>query len=204
MLSVFDVANYFLSLEDDSAGEGITNLKMQKLCYYAQGINLASTGHRMFDNDIEAWMHGPAIRELYDVAKKYGNNPLAYPIGNSKQISLDEFSESEKEVLAQVYIDYGQYSAWMLRNMTHMEAPWMKAMNRQPDQNNRKIILDEDMKSFFQEATVNQRFESLENRINEIDNRVDALLDVLHTLEDECIRFYEDHTERLEKLEEKV
>ena len=38
MITVFDVANYFLTLEGNDEDEGITNLKMQKLCYYAQGL----------------------------------------------------------------------------------------------------------------------------------------------------------------------
>ncbi|MCC8461835.1 MAG: hypothetical protein LN546_01290 [Rickettsia endosymbiont of Ecitomorpha arachnoides] len=40
-LSCFDVANYFLVLVDREAGDIISQLKLQKLVYFAQGIHLA-------------------------------------------------------------------------------------------------------------------------------------------------------------------
>ncbi len=40
-ISCFDVANYFLVLVDREAGDTITQLKLQKLIYFAQGIHLA-------------------------------------------------------------------------------------------------------------------------------------------------------------------
>ena len=41
MMPAHDVARYFVSLVDEEAGDSITNLKLQKLLYYAQGVNLA-------------------------------------------------------------------------------------------------------------------------------------------------------------------
>ena len=41
MLSALDVARYLLAITDEEAGEYISHLKLQKLCYYAQGFNLA-------------------------------------------------------------------------------------------------------------------------------------------------------------------
>ena len=39
MLTCFDVAKYFLSLcNDEESGDLISNLKIQKLVYYAQGF----------------------------------------------------------------------------------------------------------------------------------------------------------------------
>ncbi|WP_277963588.1 hypothetical protein [Pseudomonas sp. RIT-To-2] len=46
-----DVAHYFLELEGD-AGE-ISNLKLQKLVYDAQGFSLALRGQPLFDAAIE-------------------------------------------------------------------------------------------------------------------------------------------------------
>lgn len=34
MASAFDVAYYFLLLDSQNDGEGLSNLKLQKLCYY--------------------------------------------------------------------------------------------------------------------------------------------------------------------------
>jgi len=38
MHSCFDVAKYFLAQSSEDAGDLISNLKLQKLVYYAQGI----------------------------------------------------------------------------------------------------------------------------------------------------------------------
>ena len=59
MLTCFDAADYFLSKIDEDAGDVITNLKLQKLVYYAQGFSLALCGRPLFAERIEAWQHGP-------------------------------------------------------------------------------------------------------------------------------------------------
>ncbi len=48
MLTAFQIADYFLTLVDDEAGDGLSNLKLQKLVYYAQGFHLALTGKPLF------------------------------------------------------------------------------------------------------------------------------------------------------------
>lgn len=55
MLTCFDAADYFLSKIDEDAGDVITNLKLQKLVYYAQGFSLALCGRPLFAERIEAW-----------------------------------------------------------------------------------------------------------------------------------------------------
>ena len=40
MLTCFDVADYFLAHCDEESGDIISNLKIQKLTYYAQGFSL--------------------------------------------------------------------------------------------------------------------------------------------------------------------
>ncbi len=52
-------------LVDREAGDVITQLKLQKLMYIAQGIHLALYDAPLFKEEIEAWQHGPVVRELY-------------------------------------------------------------------------------------------------------------------------------------------
>ena len=65
MIPATEVARYFLSLTDEDAGELISNLKLQKLLYYAQGFHLAIFGGPLFPESIEAWQHGPVVPEVY-------------------------------------------------------------------------------------------------------------------------------------------
>jgi len=122
-LSCLDVADYFLSLTDDDAGDLISNLKLQKLVYYAQGCHLALYKKPLFYEPIEAWMHGPAIPKLYRKYKKYGDSFIPKP----KSLSMDKYNSKVKELLDEVYRTLGQFSAWKLRAMTHEEPPWKVA-----------------------------------------------------------------------------
>jgi uncharacterized phage-associated protein len=138
--NIFDVANCLLIQEDPEAGEGISNMKMQKLCYYAQGFHLALNGTRLFEDDVEAWLHGPVVPRLYDKYKEYKNQPI--PV--LEDISWDSLSPEIQDLLSKIYRLYGQYAAWILRNMTHEELPWLNAKRKEI-----KKIADKDMINFF-------------------------------------------------------
>ena len=58
------VADFFLANRDDE--DGLTHLKLQKLCYYAQVFHLALIGRRLFDEQLLAWDHGPVTRSIWD------------------------------------------------------------------------------------------------------------------------------------------
>ena len=65
-LTCLDVAEYFLSKSEVDAGDVITNLKLQKLVYYAQGFSLAINNRPLFNEQIRAWQHG-ALSSLQSV-----------------------------------------------------------------------------------------------------------------------------------------
>jgi uncharacterized phage-associated protein len=137
-----DVANYFIWRvnQDDEYGENVTNLKLQKLLYYAQGFSLAWDSQPLFPEAIEAWAHGPVVRPLYFRYQSYGSSPIPTP----DQFDPGSISADIQELLEEVYRVYGQYSAWGLRNLTHEEPPW-----RDTPQNH--VIPLEIMKKFFSE-----------------------------------------------------
>lgn len=122
-MNVHDVAKYFLSKVDEEVGDGISNLKLQKLVYYAQGFHLAIHGDPLFSDRIEAWEHGPVVPELYHAYKAHGSGNIPPP-GDFDPETLDP---EVTRLLDDVYSVFGQYSAWKLRNMTHEEQPWKEA-----------------------------------------------------------------------------
>ena len=138
---VQDIAEWFLNRNriqmnfEDS--EYITNLKLQKLLYYAQGHFLAQKNTPLFNDDFLAWEHGPVIRKIYDIYKVNGANGIQY--NKDFKAKIDE--ETEK-ILEYVYAEYGQYTAWKLRNMTHGETPW-KTTERN------KVITKQKIKDYF-------------------------------------------------------
>ncbi|MGP1365905.1 MAG: Panacea domain-containing protein [Schwartzia sp. (in: firmicutes)] len=123
--SASDVAKWFLQrnyvqMEAEDA-EYISNLKLQKLLYYAQGVFSAITGSSLFDDALVAWEHGPVVIDVYHEYAKYGACGIEYDKGDPPK---ETYTTEEKEILEQVYQHFGQYSAWKLRNMTHEERPW--------------------------------------------------------------------------------
>lgn len=143
MTSCYDVAKYFLTLNanDEEVGELISNLKLQKLVYYAQGFHLAIEGESLFTESIEAWAHGPVVPELYHEYKVYGSGAIPPPDGFDPE-SIDGETRS---LLDEVYAVFGQFSAWKLRNMTHEEPPWTEAYI----EGGTGIITKKSMKKYF-------------------------------------------------------
>jgi uncharacterized phage-associated protein len=129
-----DVAKYFLALQeiDQDSGDILSNLKLQKLLYYAQGYHLAKFGQPLFDEDFEAWAYGPVLSSLYQTLKCFGSGQVI--LENDKDFS--SFSQDQKELLQSIYKTYSQFSAWKLRDMTHGETPWKETpRNTVIDQN---------------------------------------------------------------------
>lgn len=116
----YDVANVFLKLSDTDSGDVLTNLKTQKLLYYAQGFSLALYDRPLFSEDISAWEHGPVVTDLYHRLKTFG----AGQIDIEDEIEPDLFTKDQLNLIAEVNKVYGQFSAWKLRDMTHNESPW--------------------------------------------------------------------------------
>lgn len=138
MASVYDVAKYILTLADEEVGDLISNLKLQKLVYYAQGFHLALFNEELFNERIEAWDHGPVVPPLYGEYKCYG----AGAIPKSDDFDSLSLTDEQKELINEVYEVYGQFSAWKLRNMTHDETPWR-------DTPNSEIIEPSKMREYF-------------------------------------------------------
>lgn len=118
------VAKWFLAhnrtAAEDEGAEYISNLKLQKLLYYAQGCFLAITGKPLFDDAILAWQHGPVVEKVYHEYKHNGAEGISF----DEDFDFSGFTTEENELLSEVYNVFGQYSAWKLRNMTHEETPW--------------------------------------------------------------------------------
>lgn len=123
------VADYFLARANPEFGDSLSNLKLQKLCYYAAGLIAAvrpDDAPPLFEDPIKAWQHGPVVPTLYHRFSKH----KADSIPHVEVFDFESFDAPDLAVLDDVYKFYGQYSAWKLRNMTHEEAPWVNAFEQ--------------------------------------------------------------------------
>ena len=114
------VANYLLYIMGD-AFDDLTNMKINKLLYFAQGHYLGKYGKPLFEDRIEAWEHGPVVPAVYSAYKEYGDRPIK---GCDAGKAAGMPAEAE-EVLYGVARQYGRFTASALRNMTHViGSPW--------------------------------------------------------------------------------
>ena len=141
MVSAKDIAKFFIKKSSDDE-DCITNLKLQKLLYYAQGFHLALFDKPLFKEEIEAWTHGPVVPDVYHGYKRYGKNPLPSESINIDDIA-DKLTDEQIDFLDEIWSVFGQYSLWKLRDMTHEEDPWM---NHEKDVS---VISKKELRDYF-------------------------------------------------------
>lgn len=142
--SALTIAKWLIAWAD-AEGDELSNMKLQKLLYYAQGHHLARRDAPLFREDIAAWSHGPVVPRVYHVYKRFGANSITMP--DSDPFTWDEVDPDTAEFLGMVWNTYGGYSAGRLRNMTHEEAPWRKSWLDEDDPE--KIITEREMGRYF-------------------------------------------------------
>ena len=124
-------------------GLEVPNLKLQKLMYYAQAWNLVFSGQPLFDEEVEAWIHGPVIPTIFRTYKVYRWSAIDCPVKSIHQQTVVAH-------LGSVLSSYGQYTATQLERLTHQEEPWrMARLGLQPDQPSRTVITKSAMKNYY-------------------------------------------------------
>ena len=112
-----EVAKWFLS------HASMTHKKIQKLCYYAQAWYCALyDGKPLFDDEIQAWVHGPVVPSLYPIYADY--KWTAVPMA---EFDIPLFDTRARIILEAVYETYGDLSGDQLESLTHSEDPWIQA-----------------------------------------------------------------------------
>ena len=125
MYKVKEIAEWFVqraSADVNKGGDYLTQLKLQKLLYYAQGFYMAfNNGERLFKEKIIHLSYGPVVESLISTLKPFSNNPIL-----SLNINIPEIDEQTLAILNIVYKNLGQYSAYRLVELTHSETPWQE------------------------------------------------------------------------------
>jgi uncharacterized phage-associated protein len=119
------VADYLL-VECRERGEVLTNLKLQKLIYYAQAWELALRNRELFAEDCQAWIHGPVVPSQYHRFRDFQWRPI------TAEISRPALPEDVRSHLNEIVDVFGTDSAVALELMTHREPPWLEARGDLP------------------------------------------------------------------------
>lgn len=111
------------SVEAKNGGEYLTQLKLQKLLYYAKGFFYVFENEPLFDECLKAQKYGPVVQSIVTKVKKYGREPIK-----------SEFKEAEpiKDPKIKYFLEFifekisSEYTAKKLITLTHNEAPWQQ------------------------------------------------------------------------------
>jgi uncharacterized phage-associated protein len=138
-----EIADYFIYVANET-GSYLSNLKLQKLLYYAQAWHLALYGLPLFREDFEAWIHGPVIPSLYKKYHQFGWRPIL------QEVQKPQLSDELQAFLDEVTEEYFLLDTLELEMMTHREAPWIEARGDLPqDEPSYAIISQQTMKEYY-------------------------------------------------------
>ncbi len=137
--SAFASANYIIENLHKHGVRDLTNLKLQKLLYFAYGMHIAVYEEPLFESEIQAWRLGPVIPDVYNEFKDRGSMPISE--GSRARIPLESANEkdynfevpqfiNEEDKIRSLYITcklYGNEKAWKLVDKTHsVNSAWSK------------------------------------------------------------------------------
>jgi uncharacterized phage-associated protein len=132
----------------------MSHLKLQKLLYYIQSYHLAYFKKELFEEDFEAWVHGPVSRSIFDSLRGksilYSDvtyNEYDFDASNNLKdiVSIDQF-----DLINNVLSNLNSWSGIELENATHNESPWLIARGScSPNESCSTIINKRDMMDFY-------------------------------------------------------
>ena len=130
--------------------EEVTPLALQKLLYFIQGLYSSKYDTPLFDDNCQAWVHGPVYADIYEMFSSFRYNPIDDPrfeLLKGKSANLDE---NERKVIDLVVNTFGLYGGKVLESITHEENPWNDAREGYSDNEpSQEEISQEAIKNYF-------------------------------------------------------
>ncbi len=137
----------------DQLGE-VTPLMLQKLLYFIQGESYALFGKPMFEEDCQAWIHGPVFPEVYNMFIDFKYNPTEDSRFVLFKSEKDSLTEEELRVIDLVINTFGEYGSKVLERITREERPWKQARSGYADNiQSKEFIVKEDIASYYAEKS---------------------------------------------------
>ena len=111
-------------------GGAMEKIQAIKMMFFADRLHLARYGRPITGGHYVAMKHGPVASELLDSINRQGFSGITMSeviLYSEGKVNYDELSESDIEVLREVYDTYGDMDKWHLRDLTHHLRCWKEA-----------------------------------------------------------------------------
>lgn len=105
----------------------VTPLALQKILYFIQGLYFSKYGIPLFNDNCQAWVHGPVYTDIYDMFRSFRYDPIDDPRFELLKGKSNGLNEKEREVIDLVINTFGLYGGKVLERITHKEDPWRNA-----------------------------------------------------------------------------
>lgn len=111
-------------------GRFLTQMKLQKVVFFAHGYHLARYGEPLIQEKFQAWKFGPVVPSIYQDYKLYGSRPIIDTrllTHTPDFVTLDEMAQ---EAINYTWKVTKGLSAETLSNWTHQpNSPWSEVYN---------------------------------------------------------------------------
>jgi uncharacterized phage-associated protein len=149
-LNVNTVADY-ICWKFISAGDNINVAKLHKLLYFVQAWHMVNTNKSLFEEDFEAWSHGPVCKSIYDRYERKTPTTIPLQKKNLDLKALEALPDDVKNHIDNVLKDYGELSFLKLEEVIHEhDLAFKKAREGlTPTKQSNNKISKEDIYEFF-------------------------------------------------------
>jgi uncharacterized phage-associated protein len=146
------VADFFIWKDSQQNNPDLTNMKLQKLLYFAQGFYLIDHPDVLIDENIEAWKFGPVIPSVYHFFKSSKDNIVLLQRGNILKDQITGLTTEIEESLSETWEILKDIGAIHLSNITHADnSPWSEIVAKRGGVKNlnHDVIPIESIRRFF-------------------------------------------------------
>lgn len=108
----------------------VSNLKLQKLLYFFQGLYAVPNNERLFEENFEAWQYGPVIPSVYREFNMYGANSIpSYSQRELDSMGIETLDDDDASFIHEIALVLRRQSAFDLVEITHNQDPWKDVYN---------------------------------------------------------------------------
>lgn len=133
--------SYYVIKYFNDRGGTVTNLKIQKLMYFYEGLYMIlQRKNYLFNDEFYAWTFGPVCEKLYHYYKKFESEKIE--LTQEEENIANSLPKANKTLTEHLYKLFWDFNASELVLLTHRkDSPWSEVYDEDNDYYN-KIIVD--------------------------------------------------------------